>query len=76
MTGKSKALSKKRRSLIICETVFLFPALAFLAAYLLYPIIATFINSLFQWNGISADKTFIGLDNWIELIGDGNLECF
>ena len=70
--GISNVLKKRRRSLIICETVFLLPALIFLAAYLIYPIIATFINSLFQWNGISADKTFIGLDNWIQLIGDSN----
>ncbi len=72
MEKKSKVLSKRRRSIWICETVFLLPALIFLAAYLLYPIIATFINSLFQWNGISASKSFIGLDNWLELVKDSN----
>lgn len=46
--------------------------LFFLAVYLLYPIIATFINSLHQWNGISAEKTFLGLANWIKLIRDSN----
>lgn len=46
--------------------------LFFLAVYLLYPIIATFINSLHQWNGISAGKTFLGLANWIKLIRDSN----
>ena len=52
--------------------MFLFPVLFFLAVYLLYPIIATFINSLHQWNGISAEKTFLGLANWIKLIRDSN----
>ena len=52
--------------------MFLFPVLFFLAVYLLYPIIATFINSLHQWNGISAGKTFLGLANWIKLIRDSN----
>lgn len=46
--------------------------LFFLAVYLLYPIIATFINSLHQWNGISAEKTFLGLANWIKLVKDSN----
>ena len=52
--------------------MFLFPVLFFLAVYLLYFIIATFINSLHQWNGISAEKTFLGLANWIKLIRDSN----
>lgn len=46
--------------------------LFFLAVYLLYPIIATFVNSLHQWNGISAEKTFLGLANWIKLVKDSN----
>ena len=52
--------------------MFLFPVLFFLAVYLLYPIIATFIHSLHQWNGISAEKTFLGLANWIKLVKDSN----
>lgn len=64
--------TKKKISDGICIAVFLFPVLFFLAVYLLYPIIATFINSLHQWNGISAEKTFLGLTNWIKLIRDSN----
>lgn len=64
--------TKKKISDGICIAVFLFPVLFFLAVYLLYPIIATFINSLHQWNGISAEKTFLGLANWIKLIRDSN----
>ena len=64
--------TKKNISDGICIAVFLFPVLFFLAVYLLYPIIATFINSLHQWNGISAEKTFLGLANWIKLIRDSN----
>lgn len=64
--------TKKKISDGICIAVFLFPVLFFLAVYLLYPIIATFINSLHQWNGISAGKTFLGLANWIKLIRDSN----
>lgn len=64
--------TKKKISDGICIAVFLFPVLFFLAVYLLYPIIATFINSLHQWNGISAEKTFLGLANWIKLVKDSN----
>lgn len=69
----SSSLAKKRRlSYGICAGVFLFPVLFLLAVYLLYPIIATFINSLYQWNGISAEKTFIGIANWTKLIADSD----
>lgn len=68
----SSLAKKRRRSYGICAAVFLFPVLFFLAVYLLYPIIATFFNSLQQWNGISAEKTFIGLANWKKLIVDSD----
>lgn len=63
---------KKERSTAICAAVFLFPVLFFLVVYLAYPIVATFVNSLHQWNGISADKKFIGLANWIKLVNDSD----
>lgn len=70
MSEKTTLAKDRQRKVVICAFVFLFPAIVLLSAYLLYPIIATFINSLYQWNGISADKRFIGLANWVELIGD------
>ncbi|MDD3338660.1 MAG: sugar ABC transporter permease [Lachnospiraceae bacterium] len=51
-------------------TIFLIPVCVLLIIYMLYPIVDTFITSLFQWNGISADKLFIGIENWKELIVD------
>lgn len=67
------SLSKKRRrSYGICAAVFLAPVLILLAVYLLYPIIATFINSLYQWNGISSAKKFIGMANWSKLVADSD----
>lgn len=72
MKNSSSLARKRKRSYAICAAVFLFPVLFFLAVYLLYPIVATFFNSLHQWNGISAEKTFIGLSNWKKLIGDSD----
>lgn len=69
MSGLEK---QRRKSNGICAAVFLCPVLLLMGAYLLYPIIATFTNSLYQWNGISADKSFIGLYNWTKLVGDSD----
>ncbi len=50
--------------------VFLAPLLVLLLVYIVYPIIDSFYISLFQWNGISSDRKFIGLNNWLDLIFD------
>ncbi len=68
--NKTSMAVKSKKDVALCAFVFLLPVLILLATYLLYPIIATFVNSLFQWNGISADKKFIGLANWNKLIHD------
>ena len=50
--------------------VFLAPLLVLLLVYIVYPIIDSFYISLFKWNGISSDRKFIGLNNWLDLIFD------
>ncbi len=62
--------AKNERSMLISGAVFLAPVLIVLIVYVFYPIINTFYVSAFDWNGISADMEFIGLDNWAELVGD------
>lgn len=69
--NKTKDLAKSRaRSTAIAATVFLAPAILLIFIYMVYPVIDTFITSGYKWNGISADKIFIGLDNWKELFRD------
>ena len=58
------------RNTAIAATVFLFPAIALIIVYMIYPIIDTFLTSQYSWNGISADKVFVGLENWKTLIHD------
>ncbi|MBD5153427.1 MAG: sugar ABC transporter permease [Oscillibacter sp.] len=70
MRNGSSLAKKRKRSYAICAAVFLAPVVFFLTVYLLYPIFSTFFNSFHQWNGISADKKFIGFSNWIKLIHD------
>lgn len=51
-------------------TLFLAPVTILMIVYIFYPIVDTFITSTYQWNGISADKTFISIQNWITLMQD------
>jgi len=60
----------RKRSIRIAATVFLLPALIFLAVYVVYPIIDTFITSTMEWNGMGRSRTFTGLSNWITLVKD------
>lgn len=52
--------------------IFLLPVAFFMITFIFYPIVDSFIISTYKWNGIAAEKTFIGLGNWAKLIQDGN----
>ena len=70
-TIKNSSLAKVRSKRVgIAAAVFLLPALALIAVYFIYPIIDTFVISAYKWNGISADRTFIGIENWVTLFHD------
>lgn len=63
--NKNKA---KRWFLIAC----LAPAFILFAVFMIYPTITIFAMSAFQWGGISGDKVFVGLNNFILLAQDMN----
>lgn len=50
--------------------VFMLPALILSALFTFYPIVMSWYYSLFQWSGFTADKTFIGMGNYLEVVGD------
>ena len=50
--------------------LFLAPVTILMVIYIFYPIVDTFITSTYQWNGISDDRKFIGIHNWITLLQD------
>jgi raffinose/stachyose/melibiose transport system permease protein len=58
------------RSTNIAATVFLFPAVAVIVYYMIYPITDTFWTSQYNWNGISPNKIFVGMQNWQTLLND------
>lgn len=61
---------RKNRSTAVAATCFLAPVLILMAIYIAYPIFETFRTSLFTWNGIAPDRTYIGLTNWETLLRD------
>ena len=46
------------------------PALALILTFVLYPLLRSFFLSFHNWNGYSPKKTFVGLDNYINLLSD------
>ena len=70
---KSNSLAKARaKSTAFAATVFLLPALLLIVMFMIYPVIDTFVTRTYKWNGISADKIFVGFDNWKTLFKDTN----
>jgi len=71
--GKTASLRNVRqRSVRIAAAVFLLPALLFLAFYVAYPIIDSFITSTMDWSGLGRERAFTGLENWITLVKDSD----
>ena len=50
--------------------MFLAPAVFFLVAFLLYPLVSSFQLSLLDWNGLGSGERFVGLANWLRLARD------
>lgn len=48
----------------------LLPALCIYLVFLVYPLIYSFIVSLYNWDGVSAEKTFIALGNYVQFFTD------
>ncbi|MDR2052341.1 MAG: sugar ABC transporter permease [Treponema sp.] len=60
----------RQRSVSVTAAVCLAPALLFLAVFIAYPIVDSFVMSTVKWNGISPDREFVGLANWAQLVKD------
>ena len=71
MKEKTGLAMVRARSTAIAATVFLLPTILLIIVYMIYPIIDTFVISMYKWNGISSDRVFIGFTNWQNLLVDG-----
>lgn len=50
--------------------VFMVPSLVLAAMFTFYPVLASWYISVLDWSGLDADRTFVGLANFAEAIGD------
>ncbi|WZU02330.1 sugar ABC transporter permease [Erysipelothrix sp. D19-032] len=56
----------RNRFIIAC----LAPALILIGVFMVYPTLNIFYMSLFKWGGLSTNKTFVGLSNFVTLFED------
>lgn len=66
---RKKAVSpvKQKNASWAAVAVFVGPAFALYAIFVIYPTVAALKMSLYQWRGLSAQRTFIGLGNFVKL---------
>lgn len=50
--------------------LFMAPALIIYVAFLVYPVISSLLLSLVRWDGLAAERTFVGLSNYGTIIFD------
>lgn len=50
--------------------VYIAPVILFISVYMIYPIMYNIFYSLYDWNGIGADKIFLGAGNYLTLFND------
>ncbi|ATG52931.1 sugar ABC transporter permease [Brachybacterium vulturis] len=62
---------RARRGDLFWIYLFIVPGMVLTAMFVFYPMGASWYFSLTQWNGFSDAKSFVGLANYRELLGDG-----
>ncbi len=68
-TGEARVRKKRDRALIV-DTVISFPALIGYTVFFFAPVVLGIWYSMTNWNGISRDYDFIGLQNYARLLND------
>jgi raffinose/stachyose/melibiose transport system permease protein len=61
---------RERREHEMTIVVFLAPTLLILGTFVVWPILSAFRLSLFDWNGVSPTRRFVGLQHWQTLVAD------
>lgn len=56
-----------RRHRINSGLLFVLPALAVYTLYVAWPVVSSFLYSVYDWDGISAEREFVGLQNYLDL---------
>ena len=59
-----------KRQQMYYAIVFISPALAIYLVFMLYPFLNTIYLSFTNWNGATVTKDFVGLSNYVRMVGD------
>jgi len=62
---------RRRRTSWPLVAVFVLPSLVLYALFMIWPFVGTLQLSLQAWDGFAAERTFVGLGNYIALVNDG-----
>lgn len=62
----------QRRQRAVLAVAFLAPAFLIYTTFVIYPMVRTFYTSLFEWRGVSARMTYVGLGNFTRAFQDAN----
>jgi ABC-type sugar transport system permease subunit len=62
---------RRRRTSWPLVAVFVLPSLVVYALFMIWPFVGTLQLSLQAWDGFAAERTFVGLGNYIALVNDG-----
>ncbi len=71
--ARRRSLSSSRREKRRLALLFVLPALAIYAVFMLLPFFTSVYYSLTDWNGATRNLPFTGLDNYTRMLGDGQL---
>lgn len=67
--NKIKYRTKKK----LWDAVFIGPALILFSFFTYYPLLVNLLYSLTSWNGLSSQKTFVGVDNFVAVLQDKSI---
>ena len=65
--GGVKVKSKGKTKDLLIFALFVFPAVAFVLFSTDVPFLMNLYYSVFNWNGISKDREFVGLQNFVNI---------
>ena len=67
LTTRAPATGRRFGQAWLTPFLFLLPALFFYVVFLVYPMLSSLYVSFFRWDGLSEDKIFVGLNNYMEI---------
>jgi raffinose/stachyose/melibiose transport system permease protein len=71
--GGMKVKNKEKAKDLLIFALFVFPAVAFVLFSTDVPFLMNLYYSVFDWNGISKDMKFVGLQNFVNIFSDDTL---